>query len=458
MKHLILILTGFILSGLYGCSKKDLPAAPPIYDSTGRMNQWILDSMKRYYYWGDQIVAKPVSTDPDQFFKRILSVNDRFSWISNGMDILPPSNSYFIYGFHYVLMQVDGYQGLIGVVTAVNKGGAADMAGLSRGSYFIAIDGEAISDKNMGAVNLALRTPSSVKITPAIYDNNKWKPAEVVTLSPGYASENPAEGIRIFETNGVRTGYLYYASFDERYDAQLLQAVNKLKLAAVTELILDIRYNAGGSVASSAKLAALIANKLTANEIYAIYAGNHFEGRRGRTLQEVLNTSGYAAGRLYEDLKPMQLSLSRIFILTTGGTVSAAELIVNNLRPFLQVIQIGETTRGKNEAGFLISDHRNPPQVAWTLEPTVYKLFNKSNEGNYEQGLIPQYPVSELAALPLTAMGGSGDPLVKKALQIIYGNNIPDDYTVLKTKQLPLKATPVYRSVDEISMRPMLVK
>jgi hypothetical protein len=306
-----------------GCSKKDM--TPPVYDSLGRINQWILDSMKRYYYWGDAISAKPVSAGADVFFKSILSVNDRFSWISNGQDIHPPSNSYFTYGFHYILVQVDGYQGLIGVVTSVNKSGAADLAGFKRGSYFIAVNGEKITDGNMAAVNLALRTPLSLKITPATYDNNEWKPLGEIVLSPGFISENPARNVRTFESNGLRTGYLSYSSFDEFYDAEMLDAMNKLKAANITELILDIRYNAGGSVASSAKLAALIANKLNANETYAIYAGNHFEGKRSRTLQEVLNTSGNTAGRKYEDLKPMQLSLNRIFILTTGGTMSAAD-------------------------------------------------------------------------------------------------------------------------------------
>lgn len=275
--RLLILFLGASLLVLSGCSKKDV--TPPVYDSLGRINQWILDSMKRYYYWGDAISAKPVSADPDVFFKSILSVNDRFSWISNGRGIPPPSNSYFTYGFHYILVQVDGYQGLIGVVTSVNKGGAADQAGFKRGSYFIAVNGEKISDGNMPAINLALRTPLSVKVTPATYDNNEWKPSAEIVLFPGFASENPAQRVRTFEANGVRTGYLYYSSFDEYYDAELLQAVNKLKLAHITELVLDIRYNAGGSVASSAKLAALIAGKLSATETYTIYAGNHWKSR-----------------------------------------------------------------------------------------------------------------------------------------------------------------------------------
>ena len=453
MKHLILFLAIITATA---CGKKDIVSPPPVTDPVARINQWILDSMKRYYYWGDGIAAKPVIEDPNSFFKSILSVNDRFSWISNGRDLLPPSNSYFTYGFHYALVEAAGYPGLIGVVTAVNKGGAADLAGFARGSYFIAVGGVKMTTGNMAAVNLSLSMSSSVHITPATYDGTNWTPGAELILFPGYRAENPAQTVRTFEAGGVRTGYLYYSSFDEHYDAELLAAINKLRGAGISELILDLRYNAGGSVATSGKLAALVAGKLTGNEIYAIYAGNRAEGKKGRSLQEVLNTSGAAAGKQYENLRPMQLSLNRIFVLTTGGTVSAAELIVNNLKPFLPLIQIGEPTRGKNEAGFLITDQRIPPQVAWSLEPTVYKLFNKNNEGNYENGLIPQYPVAELAALPLTAMGSSADPLVKKALEIIYGNNIPQDYNILQRGRRLTKVKPLYRSSEDATTNSLM--
>jgi len=450
MKLFHLILFASLHFGLSGCSKKNGEDIPYPTDSIGRIDRWIADSLRRYYYWSDAIPGKPDYTkSPDNFFTSLLSSSDRFSWVSNGLDIAPPSNSYFLYGFHYALVQASGYDGLIGVVTDINKGGAADGAGFKRGSYFMAVNGEKVTTQNMEAVNLLLRTPSSVRITRAAYTDSGWKPAAETALYEGYAYEDPVRYTRTFTAGGIATGYLYYTSFDENYDDRLLQAFDEFRQAGVKELILDLRYNAGGSVASSAKLAALIANRLSASETFAIYAGNRFEGKRGRLLQEVVNTSGNAAGRTYDELKKHQLSLSRVFILTTGATVSAAELIVNNLKPFLQVVQIGETTRGKNEAGFVIQDTRNPPQVEWKMEPTVYKLFNKNGEGNYEKGLIPQYLTAEMALLPLADIGTSDDPLVNKALSLIYGRGIPPDFTTLRSKQTSIKIIPVYRSAEE---------
>jgi len=448
---LYILLTALLFPAAQGCKKDGPDVEPYPTDSLGKINRWILDSMRQYYYWLDEIPKDyDYSESPEAFFKSLLSPNDRFSWISDGQAIKPPSTSYFTYGFHFALVQVPGYANYIGVVALVNKGGPADRAALHRGSYFIKVNGVDITENNKAAVIASLKQPGQVKITPADYVNNTWDPLAEVTLRSGFSNENPVHYTRSFTAAGITTGYLYYNSFDENYDASLLQTVAKLKKANVRELILDLRYNAGGSVASSAKLAALLANSLTGTETYVIYEGNRHEGRKAHSLQTILNGSGNSNGKQYTDLQAGKLSLQRVFILTTGATVSAAELIVNNLKPFMNVVQIGETTAGKDEGSFLIDDERVPKQVSWYMQPTVYKLFNKNNEGGYHDGLKPQYPIDEMAELPLAGMGESDDPLVQKALQIIYGSNMPADFLNLRkqsTKILPVRT--IYSSMIE---------
>lgn len=447
---LCLLLTVILFPATQGC-KKDTTDEPYPTDSIGKIDRWILDSMRTYYYWANDLPRDyDYSQPPELFFKSLLSPNDRYSWISDGQNIRPASTAYFTYGFHFALVQVSGYPNYIGVVTLVNKGGPAYRAALHRGSYFIQVNGVAITSENKESILQQLKQAGQIKLMPAEYVNNTWAPQPEITLLSGYAAENPVHYTRSFTAGGITTGYLYYHSFDEKYDAQLLQAVAKLKKANVQELILDLRYNAGGSVASSAKLAALLAGSLTGAETYVIYEGNRHQGRKAHSLQTILNVSGNSNGRQYPDLQAGKLSLQRVFILTTGATVSAAELIVNNLKPFINVVQIGETTAGKDEGSFLIDDERAPRQVSWSMQPTIYKLFNKNNEGGYHNGLMPQYPVNELAELPLAAIGDAGDPLVQKALQIIYGNNILPDFLNLRrpaSKILPVRT--IYSSMIE---------
>lgn len=415
---------------IISCNSRDALVEPYPTDSLGRINRWVLDSMKRFYYWSDAIPARTNYTlYTRQYFSSLLSRTDRFSWISNSRDVQPPSSSYFTYGFHYALVAPSGYDGYVGVITWVNAGGAAERAGLHRGHYFTEVNGEKISPQNMIAAQEALKQPGYVQITRA---DAAWKPLDTLLLTPGYMNENPVRLTRIFQSGGRITGYLCYNAFNESYDAQLLEAFRKLKEAGAQELVLDLRYNAGGSVASGAKMAAMISAKLTAGEMYAIYQGNAQEGKKNNTLQAVLQTSSNSAGRVYADLQQGTLSLQRVFILTTRATASAAEMVVNNLKPFLTVVQIGETTTGKDEASFTIVDKRIPKQVEWTLQPIVYKLFNKNGEGGYATGIIPQYAVEETASLPLGDIGNSADPLLKQALTIIYGPSFTGEPTNLR--------------------------
>ncbi|AEW01206.1 hypothetical protein A4D02_32810 [Niastella koreensis] len=452
--RLITFIVAVSIFMLSGCSKKDYPGGYIPTDSLGIINKWVLDSMKRYYYWNSSINTSPdYSLNTASFFASLLSVADRFSWISDGSSLQPASNSYFIYGFHYALLQLPAGAGYLGVVTDVSIGSAAANAGFKRGTYFTRVNSEAINSSNLNAITHILKSRLPITLTLADYNGGAVLEGKEINLAPGFAGENAIQYTRTYSANGIVTGYLNYRSFAENNDGQLIQAITKLKAANINELILDLRYNAGGSVASSAKMVALVANSLTANDVYAIYQGNAQEGMHTNTLQQVLNTSGNTSGRQYSTLQSAALSLKRIFILTTGGTTSAAELVVNNTKPYLPVIQIGAATGGKNEASFLIQDQRVPREVYWTMEPTVYKLFNKNKEGNYETGLAPDYAIDELAFLPLADVGAVSDPLIAKAFSLIYGSGpYPAGYANLR-QQTQIAVTPVYRSAEEEALR-----
>jgi carboxyl-terminal processing protease len=450
MKHLSRIaVSAFFSIAFICCNKKDVITDPLPTDSLGIINRWVLDSMRRYYYWGDKMPSRPDYTLPtDQFFTSLLSDQDRYSWIANGRDVIAPSNTYFTYGFQYALVKATGYQGYIGVVSLVNTSGGADAAGLQRGSYFTQVNGVDITDANMAVIVKQLKTGSQVTLTPAVFANNTWTALPAITIKKRYSAENSVRLVRTFSAGGIVTGYLFYNSFDEYYDASLLQAFGKLKQANINELIIDLRYNAGGSVPSCAKLCAMITKNITADGTFVIYKGNSHEGTKPRTTQAVLNTSGNITGRQFNDLLSYQLPLQRVFILTTGATLSASELLVNNLKPFVEVIQVGETTAGKDEASLLVTDQRTPPKVEWKMQPIMYKLFNRNNQGGYDKGIVPQQAVSDMAQIPLYPFGSVQDPLVNSALQKIYNNNLPDTFRNLRSSTAALPVIPVYRSAE----------
>src|SRR5688572_26179738 len=60
------------------CDRDDPAPANP----NERINTWIYDNMKTWYYWTDEIPTDPNKTlEHKAFFESLLSDKDRFSWI-----------------------------------------------------------------------------------------------------------------------------------------------------------------------------------------------------------------------------------------------------------------------------------------------------------------------------------------------------------------------------------------
>ena len=53
----------------------------------------------------------------------------------------------------------------------------------------------------------------------------------------------------------------------------------------------------------------------------------------------------------------------------------------------MQVIQIGDTTLGKDMAGFVVEDKRKPRKNFRQIHPVIYKVFNASGAGEYSSGI-----------------------------------------------------------------------
>jgi hypothetical protein len=105
----IQILAVLFLSGLMiSCNRTDdeIPDFPE--GSTEAVNVWVQDSMRRYYYWADQMPAKPDYHLPTKdFFKSLLAPQDRFSFIVNTADSSSyPRSVRNMYGFDYTVLQL----------------------------------------------------------------------------------------------------------------------------------------------------------------------------------------------------------------------------------------------------------------------------------------------------------------------------------------------------------------
>jgi hypothetical protein len=96
-------------------------------------------------------------------------------------------------------------------------------------------------------------------------------------------------------------------------------------------------------------------------------------------------------------------------------------MLINGLNPYVQIVQVGTKTYGKDMASTTIStpEEIHGTERSWHLIPMIYKIYNNAGQGDYGNGITPQKVTDEFAFLPLVPIGNSRDPLIQEALSTI---------------------------------------
>jgi hypothetical protein len=112
-----------------------------------------------------------------------------------------------------------------------------------------------------------------------------------------------------------------------------------------------------------------------------------------------------------------QLSLPRLYVLSSSETCSASESVVNGLRGVnVEVILVGETTCGK-PYGFQRKDN-----CGYAIFPIEFQGFNAKNFGDYTTGFAPTCAVVDDPTIPL---GTTDEALLKAALSHVDMGSCP---------------------------------
>jgi len=227
-----------------------------------------------------------------------------------------------------------------------------------------------------------------------------------------------------------------YNAFQANSHQNLNDVFGNFTNEGIDELVLDLRYNGGGAVITSALLASMISG-LGESNTFAVFTHNSKRSARNNEfpfleqvpiLDEDFN--------LVEQLPINTLSIDRLFVLTGFGTASASEAVINGLNPFMDVILIGRQTVGKDDASLTLYDTGTPPYTDRSnanpahknaIQPIVLKIRNSVDESN-GTGFIPQNPLNEISFLVqngnLPPLGDENEPLLAKALELISGEPV----------------------------------
>ncbi len=228
-----------------------------------------------------------------------------------------------------------------------------------------------------------------------------------------------------------------YNGFTRNFDEELNNAFGTLKANGVTDLVLDFRYNPGGSVNSSRLLSSMVYGTNT-DQLY-------IRQRWNSKIQPQLSSAqleDYFADKTGEGSNINTLNLNKVYILATGNSASASELVMNGLDPYVEVVHIGTKTRGKNEFSITLVDNASNNYIygasseknirannSWGIQPLVGRNENSVGFFDYTAGFTPDIELREDLG-NLGELGSVNEPLLARAIQEITGVSSKVDFTV----------------------------
>ena len=365
-------------------------------------NNFLRSYSDNTYLWYNEITDQDpgVFNDPIAYFDELrttaitLSGQDKdkfhFTFDTEAWIQLSQSGVSSGYGAQWVLLSTAPPREIVIAFTEPNSPAAA--ANLARGATILEVDGfDVNTDTPAGvdALNAGLFPAAAGESHNfTIQDLGAANPRQVTLVSANITS-TPVQETQVIVTPTGRIGYMVFNDHIATAEDGLIDAVNMLLAGqGVDDLILDLRYNGGGFLDIAAQMAYMIAGP-------AQVAGRNFETTQFNDKHTVTDIFGnpiaptpFHSTTLGFSLAPgaplPALNLSRVYVITSAGTCSASEAIMNGLRGAgVEVIQIGSTTCGK-PYGFFPQD--NCGTTYFTIQ---FRGVNDLNFGDYTDGFVP---------------------------------------------------------------------
>jgi carboxyl-terminal processing protease len=298
------------------------------------------------------------------------------------------------YGYDFSMALVSATPPRSAIVAYIDDGAAMGQGNIARGAAILTVDDVDLANgSDVATLNAGLFPTTHGTHTLTVQDLGSAT-TRTVTVTAKPVTETPVQNVKTFPVPNDHVGYMLFNDHIATAEAELVAAINRLKNAGVTDLVLDLRYNGGGYLDIASELAYMIAgpNLTTA-------AGAFFE----REIYNDRNPFGLTAAQATTDFHAMGqgftvatdqalpfLGLSSVYVLTTADTCSASEAVVNGLRGAgITVNLIGGTTCGK-PYGFFPKDN-----CSTTYFAIQFQGVNNVGFGNYPDGFTPTCAVAD---------------------------------------------------------------
>ena len=444
-KFKLIIIFFLVVFGFQSCQDNDDIGAPAYLE----VNDFIWKGLNLYYLWQADVpnladnkfktqtqlnIFLSGYPQPENLFESLLykpaSLNpaaeavDRFSWIVDDYlelegQLQGTTNNN---GVDYILYKRENSDEIFGVVRYIIANSDASTKNIKRGDFFTGVNGTQLSLSNYQA--LLFGSNNDYTLNLADYNGGAITPnGKSIPLTKTVLDENPILVNKVIVSGSHKIGYLMYNGFYANYDTQLNNAFGALKSQGITDLVLDLRYNSGGSIQTATRLASMITGQFTGqvfakqqwnDKIESYFAANDPESLKNLFTDKMGTTAINSVG------------MTKIYILTSTNTASASELVINGLKPHIGVVQIGDVTKGKNVGSVTLYDsptfgkEKRNPNHRYAMQPIVLKIVNSAGFGDYQSGLDPNFTLKETVS-NLDVLGSPTEPLLSLAIGKITG-------------------------------------
>ena len=278
------------------------------------------------------------------------------------------------------------------VITIIEPGSPAALAGLQRGDELQTIDGvdfvHASDTASVTIINAGLFPKAQGTHTLGLSRNGA---PMSVSLTAVDVSTSAVQNERIIDTPTGKVGYLTFNTHNNVAERQLVETMRRFQAAGISDLVLDVRYNGGGYLDVASELAYMIAGpQVTTGKTFEQVLFND-KTRPKAPVPFHTQSQGFPGPNPLPKGTPLpSLGLTRVTLLTTGNTCSASEAIINGLRGVnVQVNLIGGTTCGK-PYGFYPA-----PNCGTTYFAVQFQGVNAKGFGDFADGMAPTCDVTD---------------------------------------------------------------
>lgn len=388
-----------LLFAFIACSKDD--------DNDDKQNKQtvveVLDkTMQEWYLWNDELPSLNTSnySDLNNYFEDQLVPQDKWSFIADLKTLLAffKNGTYTGYGFDLQFETGNN----IPYVSLVYKQSDLYAEGITRSWKLLEINSQSTGSMNENKIRDKLKDNSV-----SLLFESKSGEQKTLKLTKKEMNQNTVIKKAVIPTLNKKVAYLVFDSFLDSSEAELNDAFDDFKTEGAEELVLDLRYNGGGSTKIANQLAGLISGNTHSGEIFSKYVFNADKTSENFSEKFISQSSAH--------------NFERIFVITTSATASASELIINSLKPYMganKIILIGSKTHGK-PVGMNVFEVE---KYNLAIVPITFNITDKNGEGYYFEGIPVNYQIED----DLTHDWGDIDEAnLKAALNYINNNSFP---------------------------------